>query len=331
MRRWLVAAAVVVLGRLRRRTREPEPRLVAEAPPKPQAELAVLALLGLGTVAAIAFIVVYALDRLPAQTQLLGLSLALAFGFLAAAAIVFGRSLVPYEDRSEPYPQPGEHSVEQAAIAQIVEESGDRITRRRLLKLAVGGAGATLGAALVIPAASLGPFLDTDRLLRAPWRRGVRLVDELGRVLRADDIEENTFYTAYAAGASHEDIGSPLVVVRVDPGKLRLPHGREGWAPEGIVAYSKVCTHAACAVSLYRVPHIFEPTAPSRPALICPCHYSTFDPARGAEVLFGPAGRPLPQLPLRIAADGTLAAAGPFSGPVGPSWWGVRHGRSRPK
>ena len=59
-------------------------------------------------------------------------------------------------------------------------------------------------------------------------------------------------------------------------------------------------------------------------ALVCPCHYSTFDPATGGTVLFGPAGRPLPQLPLTVDADRTLRAAGNFSGPVGPGWWGVR-------
>ena len=62
-----------------------------------------------------------------------------------------------------------------------------------------------------------------------------------------------------------------------------------------------------------------------RPALVCPCHYSTFDPAAGGAVLFGPAGRPLPQLPLQIDHAGHLRAAGTFSGPVGPSWWGVRN------
>ena len=78
-------------------------------------------------------------------------------------------------------------------------------------------------------------------------------------------------------------------------------------------------------VALYRKPTF--PTLEPRPALVCPCHYSTFDPARGAKVLFGPAGRPLPQLPLFVGPDGELRAAGNFSGPVGPAWWGVRNRR----
>jgi len=73
---------------------------------------------------------------------------------------------------------------------------------------------------------------------------------------------------------------------------------------------------------MFRYP-LYAPHAPG-PALVCPCHYSTFDPATGGDVLFGPAGRPLPQLPLQIDGEGNLRAGGNFSGPVGPSWWGVR-------
>src|SRR5205823_6562074 len=197
-------------------------------------------------------------------------------------------------------------------------ESGDGLTRRRLLKLAGGGAVGALGVALVTPAVSLGPVFDTDVLYRTPWRRGRRLVDELGHALTAREIEEATFYTAYPEGADREALGSPLVVVRLDPARLELPAGRRSWAPGGILAYSKICTHAGCAVALYRKP-LFEPTEP-RPALVCPCHYSTFDPATGGTVLFGPAGRPLPQLPLAVDPDGHLRCAGAFSGPIGPAW-----------
>jgi ubiquinol-cytochrome c reductase iron-sulfur subunit len=147
-------------------------------------------------------------------------------------------------------------------------------------------------------------------------------VDSRGRPLRADAIEQDVFYTAFPEGAPRDQLGSPLIVVRLDPSALDLPAGRDDWAPEGILAYSKICTHAGCAVALYRTP-LFEPTT-DRPALVCPCHYSTFDPAAGGTVLFGPAGRPLPQLPLLVGSGGELAAGGTFSGPVGPSWWGVR-------
>ena len=162
-----------------------------------------------------------------------------------------------------------------------------------------------MGAALVVPAVSLGPILETGKFYDTPWRRGRRLVDDGGRPWRASDIEEKDFYTAFPEGADPEQLGAPVVVVRLKPEALDLPAGRESWAPGGILAYSKICTHAGCAINLYRTP-LFPPVEP-KPALVCPCHYSTFDPARGAEVIYGPAGRPLPQLPLYVDAEGQPA------------------------
>jgi ubiquinol-cytochrome c reductase iron-sulfur subunit len=151
------------------------------------------------------------------------------------------------------------------------------------------------------------------------------LVDEDGHPIRAADVEERTFYTAFPEGADRELLGSSLVVIRVDPSKLKLPPERADWAPDGILAFSKICTHAGCAVNLYRKPTF--PVLEPNDALVCPCHYSTFDPFTGGSVIYGPAGRPLPQLPLEIDAAGNLRATGNFSQRVGPSWWNVR---SRP-
>jgi ubiquinol-cytochrome c reductase iron-sulfur subunit len=183
-----------------------------------------------------------------------------------------------------------------------------------------------MGVALLAPIVSLGPWFNVDSLYATPWRRGRRLVDFNGRPLAAADIEEKQFYTAFPEGASQDDLGSSLVVVRLDPAALQLPPARARWAPQGILAYSKICTHAGCAISLYRAP-LNPPTSPG-PALVCPCHYSTFDPATGGTVTFGPAGRDLPQLPLIVDLDGNLRAGGNFSGPIGPSWWGVRLGKA---
>src|SRR5947207_11048960 len=133
-------------------------------------------------------------------------------------------------------------------------------------------------------------------------------------------------YTAFAEGSDTEALGASLVLVRLPKEQLKLPAGQAGFDADGIVAYSKICTHAGCAISLYRAP-LFQPDEPT-PALVCPCHYSTFDPARAGKVTFGPAGRPLPQLPLRIDRAGNLRAGGNYSGPVGPSWWGVRSGKA---
>jgi ubiquinol-cytochrome c reductase iron-sulfur subunit len=300
-------------------------RIVAPAARAPRAELVVAGLLLCAAGCAGAFVVFYAIDGLHGHTQLFGLSLGLCFAFLSAAFVVTSRHLVAVEEIEEDYP--GEHPEEQEQVEQIVRESGSAVTRKGLLTAAAATAGGALGVAALTPVLALGPALDVDPLYRTPWRRGRRLVDVDGRPFLADDIETETFYTAYPQGASHDTIGAPLVVVRIPAGELALPADRRGWAVDGIVAYSKICTHAGCAVNLYRKP-TFPPLQP-RPALVCPCHYSTFDPARAGKVLFGPAGRALPQLPLRVDRRGGLRAGGNFSGPVGPSWWGVRMKRAR--
>jgi ubiquinol-cytochrome c reductase iron-sulfur subunit len=323
--RWVVVALVLLLGRVPFRRRQPRERIVPPGAPDRRAETLVVLLLLAAAACAIAFPVVYGFDSIPHQTQFLGLSLGLALAFLAAACVVIAHRLVVTEQLEEDYP--GTHPEEQEEIDQIVEESGDRFTRKRLLYVAGGAAGGALGVAFLTPAASLGPILDVDPLFRTPWRRGVRLVDEQNRPFRADDVEEETFYTAYPEGASKEDLASPLVVVRLAVSELHLPGDRRGWAPRGIVAYSKICTHAGCAIALYRKPTF--PDVEPKPALVCPCHYSTFDPAAAGKVLFGPAGRPLPQLPLAVDGAGMLRAAGNYSGPVGPSWWGVRNRKAR--
>ena len=305
----LIALGVLAVGNRTPRPKREEPRIVEPGPPSRGAESWVLALFFLATLASAAFIVVYAWDRLGSQTQWLGLCIGLAFLLLAAACIVIAHKLVVTEELVHEYPEP-EHPEEQAAIEEIVAESGSRFTRKRLVTLAGAGALGTLGLAALTPAASLGPVLDTEELYDTPWRRGRRLVGDDGKPLAARDVERESFYTAYPEGADRELIGSPVVVVRL--------------ASREIVAYSKVCTHAGCAIALYRKP-TFAETEP-KPALVCPCHYSTFDPADHGKVLFGPAGRALPQLPLFVDGAGNLRAAGNFSGPVGPSWSGVRQG-----
>jgi ubiquinol-cytochrome c reductase iron-sulfur subunit len=293
-------------------------RIVDERDVSARAEWSVILLLLAAAAAGLAFFVLYAADV--RDTQLLGLAIGVCLALIAAALIVAGKKLVPIEREAEDYSVADREQEEQ--VLQVIHESPAGVTRRRLIAGAGAAAGGALGLSLVAPAASLGPFLDTKSLYDSPWRAGRRLVDDRGRPYVADEIVTGSFYTAYPQGADPEELGSPVVVVRLDPDQLHLPEGRGDWAPEGILAYSKICTHAGCAVGLYRNP--LFPQAEAKPALVCPCHYSTFDPADGASVIFGPAGRPLPQLPLQIGTDRGLRAAGNFSGPVGPSFWGVR-------
>jgi ubiquinol-cytochrome c reductase iron-sulfur subunit len=325
----LVSAAVLLFGRGRPKLPAPE-RIVPEKPPRPGWELVAISMFGLGALCALAFPIIYGFGGadIPHENQLLGASLGLAFVLLGGGLIVTGKHLIVTEELEEDYP-PDEHPEEQETLVQVIEESGSRLTRKRLFMLSLGGAVGALGLAIVTPAVSLGPVFRISPLFGTPWRRGRRLVDENGRPWLASDIEENDFYTAFPEGADKEELGSPVVLVRLPKGSFDLPPALAHYPAEGIVAYSKICTHAGCAISLYRAP-LFQPDEP-KPALVCPCHYSTFNPATGGAVLFGPAGRNLPMLPLEIDGKGQLRAAGNFNEAVGPSWWGVRNRKPNPK
>jgi ubiquinol-cytochrome c reductase iron-sulfur subunit len=281
----------------------------------PRAEVAVAVLLVLAGLSGAAFAVLIAAHP---QTQLLGGTLALAFGCASAALIVASKAVAPrevsVEDRTPTAREP-------EGVVADVRRGADGVTRRRMLGAAGALAGAGVASALVLPVTALGPSLG-DAPDTTPWRKGRRLVTTEGEPLRADSLEIGSFASALPEGADKRELGSPVVVVRVDPASLRLPPERRGWAPLGILAFSQVCTHAGCAVTLFRYP-VNESTS-QPPALVCPCHYSTFDVRRAAKPVFGPAARALPQLPLALAADGTLVAAGPLSGSVGPAWWGVK-------
>jgi ubiquinol-cytochrome c reductase iron-sulfur subunit len=304
-------------GALRARRRGPEADPSERRTGAPAwAERLVALLLLLVPVAALAFVALFTLHP---NTQLLGLTLGVALALLAGALVLAGRWLAPRETKAEQRPQ----LADPETARQVREQAAagvEGITRRRLLAGAAGAAGAGLTAAVVIPVVALGPGLE-EQLRRTPWYAGRALVDEQGKPILAADVIERSFQTAFPRHADQEDLGSPVVIVRVQPATLKLPPERAGWAPRGILAYSKTCTHAACAISLFRDP-LSPSTEPAGPALVCPCHYSTFDVLDGGSVEFGPAGRPLPQLPLQIDAAGVLRAAGPMSGPVGPSWWG---------
>jgi ubiquinol-cytochrome c reductase iron-sulfur subunit len=103
-----------------------------------------------------------------------------------------------------------------------------------------------------------------------------------------------------------------VILLRMEPDDITPAPGRENWSVDGIVCYSKICTHVGCPISLNeRTTH----------HLLCPCHQSTFDLADGGRVVFGPAARPLPQLPIKVDSEGYLVAQSDFNEPVGPSFW----------
>lgn len=174
---------------------------------------------------------------------------------------------------------------------------------RRLLLAAA----AVLGVSLLAPVSSLGPRVG-DRLRRTAWERGARLVTTDGALIRPSDVVVGSVVTAWPEDAVGDE-RSAVIVVRLSGGPARAPTELEWVVDRSLVAYSKICTHAGCPVGLFR---------DRADALFCPCHQTTFDAARAATPTFGPAVRPLPQLPLAVGSDGFLVALGDFVEQVGP-------------
>jgi ubiquinol-cytochrome c reductase iron-sulfur subunit len=117
--------------------------------------------------------------------------------------------------------------------------------------------------------------------------------------------------TAFPDGLPNSADGQ-IVLIRLPSGLLQPRNDRATWSPQGFIAYSKVCTHAGCPVGLYQA---------QTHQLLCPCHQSAFDVLNEAKVVFGPAFRALPQLPLAIDPEGYLIAQSDFHEPIGPSYW----------
>ena len=218
---------------------------------------------------------------------------------LAGTALaVAGSRLVPQETAIEErpiYDQPSE-AVEE--VAEELRGGVEGITRRRLLAGTAGAAGVGLTAAVGSTVDRARPRADKSAEPHALARRAAYSSTSKAARFAPPTWSRGSFLTAFPQGADKEQLTSSLVVVRVNPDELQLPPARAGWAPDGILAYSKICTHAGCAVSLFRSP-LSPSTESGGPALVCPCHYSTFDVLDGGSVEFGPAGRALPQLPLR--------------------------------
>ena len=243
------------------------------------------------------------------NTQLEGLLLGLALLGIAFGLILWSHRLLPTEpvvsERGE-LASPAEVDEE---VAEVLERGG--LTRRKAIGRSLGLAVAAIGAGLALPVRSLGPS-PGRALLETPWGAGrKRLVTSDGRPVLAASVPMDGLVTVFPEGKPGSADGQ-AVLMRVDPALVRPWRGRETWSPDGLVAYSKICTHAGCPVGLYQ---------PEDHTLVCPCHQSTFAVLDGAKPLVGPAAVALPQLPLAIDPDGTVVSLGEFSDPVGPGFW----------
>jgi ubiquinol-cytochrome c reductase iron-sulfur subunit len=326
-----------------------------------RAEIQVAVLFGLSAVSTVLFAVSYftfdvgdnwtTIGGFGASTVALGATLGLTLLFIGIAIIQWARKLMgDHEIVEMRHPAYSEEADRQRALADLkigFEETG--IARRPLIRNSALGALALLGVPAVVMLRDLGT-LPGDKLEHTIWGRGGQKIttvvdgkevtvtvplmriarDVIGTPILASDLEigdlvnaqpevlfdpERYYVDPEEVEGTNLQINkskASLIVHRMEPGDLHPGKGRDDWDVNGIVAYSKICTHVGCPISLNeRTTH----------HLLCPCHQSTFDLANSGKVVFGPAGRPLPQLPIAVDEQGYLVAQSDFTEPVGPSYW----------
>ncbi|HVB51139.1 MAG TPA: Rieske 2Fe-2S domain-containing protein [Acidimicrobiales bacterium] len=267
----------------------------------------------LGTILVAGFGAAYWVNAKP---WILGATMGGGLFILGVGLVAWGKYLMPrgpfVEDRHE---FANSQADRDAFAAAIVERGGSVVKRRKMLAGLLGGGLGIFGVVAMFPLLrSLGP-LPKGTLFHTDWRKGSYAVDQTGRRVSAGDLAVGSIMTVFPEGTQNSDRGQAVdqtVLIRVSNQRFTTQKGRETWAPLGYVAYSKVCTHLGCPVGLYEQ---------QLQLLVCPCHQSMFNVTNGAVPQFGPAPRPLPQLPLYIDSDGYIRAQADYNQPVGPGFW----------
>jgi ubiquinol-cytochrome c reductase iron-sulfur subunit len=198
------------------------------------------------------------------------------------------------------------------------EESG--FGRRTLIRRTLIGALVAAPLPAIVLFRDLAPAEQPATALKhTMWNKNVRLTrDPSGTPIKASEVTLGSVFHVIPEGLNEspekleEKAKAAVLLMRLKPEDLTVSPGREDWSYNGIVAYSKICTHVGCPVALYEQ---------QTHRLLCPCHQSQFDITREAAVIFGPAKRPLPQLPITVDDEGYLVARSDFTEPVGPSFW----------
>ena len=317
----------------------PRPTDVDERAEK-RAEKQIASLFGLSAIFAVLFVVAYfALEigdeptiwtGYGASNIALGVTLGMALLLIGIAAIQWARKLMSDVEIVEMrHPASSSDEDREAAVTDLmagIDDSG--IGRRPLIRNSMLGALAMLGLPAIVLLRDLGPA-PGDKLAHTVWAKGMRVVNDIsGTPIKPDEVEIGQLINAEpAVFYEDDDEGEPkyegvrlqqakakaaTILVRMKPSDITPAPGRENWGVEGILCFSKICTHVGCPISLWEQ---------QTHHLLCPCHQSTFDLADNAKVIFGPAARPLPQLPLMLDDEGYLVAQSDFNEPVGPSYW----------
>jgi ubiquinol-cytochrome c reductase iron-sulfur subunit len=244
-----------------------------------------------------------------AQPWKLGATLGGGMFFVGVGLVAWGKYLMPRGPFVE------ERHVLDAFAAAIVERGGDVLKRRKLLGGLLGGGLGIFGVVAMFPLLrSLGP-LPKSTLDHTDWTKGSFVVDQSGRRVSVGDLAIGSIVTVFPEGTQDTDRGQAVdqtVLIRISNQDFTTLKGRETWGPAGYVAYSKLCTHLGCPVGLYEQ---------QLQLLVCPCHQSMFNVTTGAIPQFGPAPRPLPQLPLYVDSQGFLRSQRDYHVPVGPGFW----------
>ncbi|NMA75659.1 MAG: Rieske 2Fe-2S domain-containing protein [Actinomycetales bacterium] len=254
----------------------------------------------------------------------IGLGLAIAVFFIGAAAVHWAKTLMPdeemVEERHDIRSSDETREIAAGIITDGLEESG--IARRPVIVTAMVAALAALPVAVLAPLSTLGP-LPGNKLHHTFWGHnpGQRLArDHDGTPIKLSDVAMNSIFHVMPEGLTRETehhieerAKAAAVIVRFDP-KLAKNEESAAMGVEGVLAFSKICTHVGCPVALYEQ---------QTHHMLCPCHQSTFDVTDGAKVIFGPAHRPLPQIPIEVDDEGYLVAPGDFIEPIGPSFWNI--------
>jgi ubiquinol-cytochrome c reductase iron-sulfur subunit len=250
----------------------------------------------------------------------IGIGMAASLLFIGFGAVHWAKKLMPDQEviaqRHKMRSQDSDRDEFVKTVKAGAAQAG--LGRRPLIKRTLAAAAGLAGLPAIIILRDLGP-LPGNSLNETSWKTGTRLVTDPGdRPIKPSDLEVGAVAQVMpelAAGKKRklEDVAKDAVLlIRIRPAEFQLDPQRLSWTYEGIIAFSKICSHMGCAVALY------EQTTKH---LLCPCHQSTFDVTRAAKVIFGPAARPLPQLAITVDADGYLIAKQPFTEAVGPSFW----------
>ena len=251
-----------------------------------------------------------------AGTQAYAATLFVGLFFLGFGLTAWGKYLMPrgpfVEERHSLESSPSE---QRAMAAALVERTGIVVRRRKFLGgLLVTGLG-LFGVVAAFPLLrSLGPR-PRGSLFTTNWKKGSLLVDLNGKPVHRTDMQVGGILTVFPKGKETTLTAQAVdqtVLIRVQSETLVTMKARADWAPDGYVAYSKVCTHLGCPVGLYEQ---------QLELLVCPCHQSMFNVRDGAFPVFGPAPRPLPQLPIYFDSTGFLRARSGYDQPIGPGFW----------